>query len=335
MFNTSSLIKGCTFLMMAALSSGSKPQEGPRVGHRVCTTGPDNIVFKNLDPGNYRGNSTRVPVLVSSLEVRGKGETEISFQRAVVDVNTCGLFSEIGPVEENDSVDQRLVYEDALALLGLNNKVYGVVDVVDDPSSENRFVLIEDRTEKHIQKYLLINVDSNGKKKVACELPNNLGSTRMVVDNDGKLVLLSRRSGRLVLEKRDPSTLDSLEPVKELGECSPETKIDIVSNRVFLVSDVEYGISKDVIVVRTNGDIVFIPLNGCDLGGVNVCVKNDCSEMFLQLVPGSDPKTHSCQARLQGAMLPCSGSGLFSLDPRAVIPPMAGHNGTGMFGPKY
>jgi len=52
------------------------------------------------------------------------------------------LFSEIGPVEENDSVDQRLDYKDALALLGLNNKKYGVVDVVDVVDEDATFDVV-------------------------------------------------------------------------------------------------------------------------------------------------------------------------------------------------
>jgi hypothetical protein len=155
----------------------------------------------------------------------------------------------------------------------------------------------------------------------------NLAKTsegRFFLNNNGKLVFLSRCSGRLVLEKRDPSTLVSLEPVKDLGECSPETKIDIVSKTVFLVSNVEYGISEEVIVVRTNGDKVFIPLNGCNLGGLNVCLNNDCAILSIQLMPGSNPDKHSCQARLKNEMVPCSGSGLFYLDPSKVIPSMAG-----------
>ena len=41
------------------------------------------------------------------MKITDPGEQKISFWEAVVDVGTCELFSEIGPVEENDSVDQR------------------------------------------------------------------------------------------------------------------------------------------------------------------------------------------------------------------------------------
>jgi len=64
-------------LMMAALSSGSNRTEELRA-NRGCTTGPDNLIFRNLDPNGLRGDSARVPVLVSTSE-GSPGEQKISF----------------------------------------------------------------------------------------------------------------------------------------------------------------------------------------------------------------------------------------------------------------
>ena len=55
--------------------------------------------------------------------------------------------------------------------------------------------------------------------------------------------------------------------------------------------------------------------------------------MSLQLLPGSDPEKQSCQARLEGEMLPCWGSGIFSFGPTII--PLKALNATNKFGPNY